>query len=755
MLFQRFFLFSLTIVMPLCFQAQNYHLSNGIAASDDTGKLLKSAWAGGNNNTQFGNLDLNFDGKKDLVVFNRDGEKFSVYLNTGNVGEVRYEYSAAFESRFDSCKCIQWMLIKDYNGDGREDIFCGAGSGENIAVYKNIVYGGDSVGFELTYDRLKSLSNTLQNLYQDRTDIPAIVDVDYDGDLDIISTQAGFNLVALHRNRAMENFGNPDTLVYVKDSFCWGHFIESSSTNLLTVADTIFCPRGGDGGGTGDSRHSGTTLLVLDTDGDSLVECLIGDVSYPTAALLKNGGEIDHAFMTSVEYNYPQADSSIDVQLFPSFFHLDLNNDQIRDLVVTPNEPIAGENINGSVIYLNEGLDDVVDFRFNGRGFITGDHLDVGEKASPAFFDYNNDGLIDFVLGGGLTIYKFQDTFKMEIQFHLYENTGTPEKPAFKLKSRDYLGLNSLTPQIYFAAPAFGDLDGDGDKDLVLGNSLGTLFYFQNVAAPGTPANFQLSTDPFLRDINGDSLDVGSLSGPTFYDIDKDGDLDLFVGNAFGQIYFYQNNGGPTSPQLSFVTNQWGQIKEANQYGSFFSGGAKPFFANIDEDTNDELLVGSEAGFVSIYEDFSQALTDTVPRTGYLLDYRFGWFAAPAAAVLDTSGKNTLLVGNERGGVMLVSKNPNTTGPLATERELYREKVKVFPNPTQGWVEVVWDIPGFAPQQSEITVFTAMGQKVSETKGFGSTFRINLSGQASGMYFLRINSGGHTGQVKVWVGGGE
>ncbi|MEZ4827232.1 MAG: T9SS type A sorting domain-containing protein [Bacteroidia bacterium] len=742
-------LLSLAIVMPLFSVAQNYHLSNGIPVSDDNGQPLAYPWAGGNNNIQFGDIDLNNDGKKDLVVFNRDGEKFSVYVNTGNAGETRYEYAQNLASRFDSCHCTQWMLLEDYNGDGREDVFCGAGSGENIALYKNTVYPGDSVGFVLAYDRLKSLSNNLQTLYQDRTDIPAIVDVDFDGDLDVIATQAGFNIVALHRNRAMEDFGTLDTMVFVKESFCWGHFNESSSSNQLTVADTTFCPRGGDGG-VGGSRHSGTTLLVFDADGDSLVECLIGDVSYPTAALLKNDGELDHAFMTAVEYDYPQADSSIDVQLFPAFYLVDVNNDNIRDLLVAPNEPVAGENINGSVLYLNFGLDNVVDFRFEERGFITGDHIDVGEKSAPAFFDYNNDGLMDLVVGGGITIYKFQDTFKMEIQFHLYENVGTPEVPSFKLKNRDYLGLNSLTPQIYFAAPAFGDLDGDGDQDLVLGNSLGTLFYFQNVAAPGTPANFQLASDPFIRDINGDSVDVGSLSGPTFYDIDKDNDLDLFVGNAFGQIYFYKNNGGPTSLQLSLETNQWGQIKESNAFGSFFSGGAKPFFVNIDEDSDEELLVGSEQGKVSIYEDFTNGLTGVIPRTGYLSDYQFGWFSAPAAVRFDTTQKATLLIGNERGGLMLVTHRPDSNQTSSISPALSIGRINIFPNPTSGIVEVEWESRN---AESEITIFTAMGQMVRRAGVRGNQYQLDLSGYPAGIYFLRINSGGRTGLAKVVLTG--
>ncbi|MEZ4847102.1 MAG: hypothetical protein R3B93_00410 [Bacteroidia bacterium] len=72
---------------------------------------------------------------------------------------------------------------------------------------------------------------------------------------------------------------------------------------------------------------------------------------------------------------------------------LNVDNDNIRDLVITPNETIIGENVNGSVVYLNHGLDNNLIFGLY-RGFITSKHVDVGFRSVPELFDYNGDGLM-------------------------------------------------------------------------------------------------------------------------------------------------------------------------------------------------------------------------------------------------------------------------------------------------------------------------------------------------------------------------
>ena len=725
----------------MALSGQEYRLSNNIAVLDFGGKSLSQAWAGGNNNNQFSDIDLDFDGKKDMVIFNRDGATFTAYLNKGNTGEINYEYSPKYSAAFDSCNCTQWALLEDFNCDGREDVFCGYGAGENFQVYKNVVYGGDSIGFEVEASPLLSLSDTPKNMYQDRTDLPAIVDVDYDGDLDVITSQSGFNLFALHRNVSVEDYGNCDTLAYEKQSFCWGHFYEDNNTNALFVADTIFCPRGnGNAQGPSGSRHSGSSLLVLDTNADSLVDLMIGDISYSTANVLYNNGEIDHAFMDSVEYIYPQADSAIDVFLFPGFFHLDVDNDNIRDLVVSSNESLIGENVHGSVLYLNHGLDNHVDFRFSGRGFMTSDQIDVGFRSVPEFFDYNNDGLKDLLVGGGAAYVRDGDTTVMQKQFHLFENVGTSDVPVFELIDSTYLDLENLPIPIFNASPAFGDLDGDGDDDMIIGNVQGTLIYFQNIAAPNSPANFSLANDFFLRDINGDSIDVGSHSAPELVDIDNDGDLDVFVGEIFGNITFFQNNGDAMQPQFAEVTDEWGFVKVTNAFGSLFSGHAKPEFFDYDKDGELELLVGAESGEIIVYDDLSNALTDTLQPSGAFMDYDAGEYAAPELAIIDSSGNPTMIVGNGRGGLLQFDFiRPKDTMQVSTfEPKDIEPSYKLFPNPSSGRFFVEFNEASQMQGQHEALIFNSVGQLVSKAQSGNARMTIDLSGLSQGIYYAKI-----------------
>ena len=85
-------------------------------------------------------------------------------------------------------------------------------------------------------------------------------------------------------------------------------------------------------------------------------------------------------------------------------------------------------------------------------------------------------------------------------------------------------------------APAFLDYDRDGDKDLIVGNGVGKLEYFERTG----DSSFDEQTgvkNPF------DEIDVGTDSTPVVVDYDGDGDLDVVVGNQDGALKYYQNNG--------------------------------------------------------------------------------------------------------------------------------------------------------------------------------------------------------------------
>ncbi|TAE53919.1 MAG: T9SS C-terminal target domain-containing protein, partial [Bacteroidetes bacterium] len=690
------------------------------------------------------------DGQLDLVVFERDGATFTPYINEGLPGQIKYRYAPEFASRFDSCKCVQWALLVDYNCDGDVDIFCGRGSGQNFRVYENVVYNGDSVGFVMRYDPLLSMSNTLLNLYQTRTDMPGITDIDYDGDIDIVATQNGFNRLALHRNMAMERFGRCDTLIYERETSCWGYFSESNVDNTVILFDSLFCPNSTgevEENPDGSSRHEGTTILILDTDADSLKDVLLGDVSYSNAVAVFNGGTMYNAYMDSLEVRYPLQDSAIDVDVFPAFFHVDVNNDKSRDLLVAPNIKIGSENVNGTALYLNNGADNNVDFQFAGRSFLPSTQIDAGDATSPAFIDYNADGLKDLLLGGSYAYYNTLADSILTYELHLYKNIGSAQAPAFQLLTRDYVNVSFVLPALSAISPAAGDLDGDGDPDLLLGNQRGTLYYYRNIAPPGQPANFTPVPGQLLKDANLTAIDAGSASAPELFDIDNDGDLDLFIGNQAGQIVFYRNTGTAANAQFTIETAKWGDIQLSNEFNSPFSGFAKPRFANIDNDPEMEFLAGEETGFIEIYDNIAQAGINPLVKSGDLFGFDFGAMAAPAAAVLDTSGKLTWVVGNARGGLMLFSTGEEPASTAAID-PAPAWQVNAYPNPADNELNVSWDWKGNLVQ---VQLLNLLGQtlRVEEVRAEGIS--LDISNLASGWYLLRIQADGRFATLKVRV----
>jgi hypothetical protein len=100
------------------------------------GETLVNAWAGGLNNPQFNHMDVNFDCVKDLVIFDRASNVVRVYLNDGVVDNPSYKYAPEY-ARFFPDDIVHFMLLRDYNQDGKEDIFT-SNSTTQMRVYRNV-----------------------------------------------------------------------------------------------------------------------------------------------------------------------------------------------------------------------------------------------------------------------------------------------------------------------------------------------------------------------------------------------------------------------------------------------------------------------------------------------------------------------------------------------------------------------------------------------------------------------------------------
>ena len=91
------------------------------------------------------------------------------------------------------------------------------------------------------------------------------------------------------------------------------------------------------------------------------------------------------------------------------------------------------------------------------------------------------------------------------------------------------------------SSPATADLDGDGDLDALIGERFGSTLYFENTGSATSPAFAAPVTNPF-----GLSA-VGSNSTPATADLDGDGDLDAFIGEDYGETFFFENIAVTTS----------------------------------------------------------------------------------------------------------------------------------------------------------------------------------------------------------------
>ena len=289
-----------------------------------------------------------------------------------------------------------WVLTADYNLDGKFDIFTAHQDG--ILVYTNVSDPANGLAFEL-FQGPNPIRSTIPGSNQQiievlEIDIPVIVDMDNDGDLDILAFNTLGTLIDYHKNLSIETFGHSDSLTFILEESCWGHIMEDDVD--FTISTGVFCKNGVVSGGGG--LHAGSSMLALDMDGDGDKELALGDIGSSGMLLLTNGGDQDHADVSAVSSSFP-ASNVINLDIFPAAYHLDLNNDGVRDLIISPNSPLNAENVSVGWYYSNNGNDSVPSFSFFRDNLFVDEMVDVGTNSSPYLFDYDQDGKTDLLIG--------------------------------------------------------------------------------------------------------------------------------------------------------------------------------------------------------------------------------------------------------------------------------------------------------------------------------------------------------------------
>ena len=471
----------------------------------ENGSLIKNPFTGGLNSCQLSNIDLNNDGKKDIFVFERVGDRVLCFLNNNDGVGADFDYSKDYSKNFPELN--KWALLVDFNCDGKEDIFTYNDS--YVKVYKNTSQG-ENLSFQIvTHALISDLGPILSAIIISEVDIPSFVDVDGDQDIDVLTFKQSGGYIEYHQNQSQELYGNCDSLVFELKTDCWGEFFEGLNTYEFNSCNEDAIIRQSENRSFG--AHSGSSSLAIDMDGDNDMDLILGDVSFDNLNLLINGGDSQDASMISVNQDFPIGNGSnisAEINTFPAAFYLDVNNDNFKDLVISPNIDNNSENFESIMVFLNTTEEDNLTFEFSQKDFLQDNTLDFGSGAYPAVIDYNNDGLKDLLIGN----YGYFNNNNPISQLALLRNIGSQNEPNFEVVDRDFGGLSTialdtiLNETVKGIFPTLADLDNDGDDDMVVGDNNGKIHYFKNNASAGQDALFE------LENVNFFNIDIGMIN---------------------------------------------------------------------------------------------------------------------------------------------------------------------------------------------------------------------------------------------------
>jgi hypothetical protein len=748
----------------------------------DSVNTYKYPWTGGLNSAHFNSIDLNFDGIKDLVIFDVHTERVLPFINVGTPNQPNYLYAPQYDRFFP--KITGWMRMRDFDGDGKEDIFCYAYGA--IRVYKN-VSSNDTLKFSLHTPILMAWEGMFPtNIMVTDFDFPSIEDMDGDGDLDIV-VPAGLGGSTMHhyKNLAIEKTGFSDTLWYVLNSRCYGWFAENDTSNELYLnIDTIspnmvhYCLPGlrkGEVKVGGGAKHTGASLTMLDLNGDNLMDILLGDTDYPNVAALILQGHVDTPRVVSYVTHFPAYDVPIELYSLATVDYIDVDNDGKRDLLVGALDPSwevpKAENREGVWWYKNTGTAANPVFSLQTRSFLQDQMIDVGSNSHPVLFDYNNDGLLDLFVGTfgwrdsswmdpGLNLYS-----RYISRIYLFKNIGTATQPAFRLVDDDFANVSSLG--LVGAYPTFGDLNGDGKPDMLLGDTTGRLHLFLNTSPSGYPMVLSYSSS------NYQGIDVGQYGTPQLFDLDKDGLTDLIMGYRRGvfvdtnMIYtwrtslaYFRNTGTQSQPQFTLITDTLGGINVNDSYYHYYDGYSSPCFFR-DSSGVTQLFVGSGTGLIFYYNNIDGNLagvfgkdSNMVHTTDYDTFYSVLYLTTDDGTVLPIDMKRKsavtvgnlngdqyldLIIGNFSGGLNYFVGTPPPGIGIREVNKAFAGDVTIYPNPALYTVNVA--IAGADHSIHTVTsVYSLTGQLLQQVERQGDdVFPVNISQLTNGLYIMKID----------------
>lgn len=558
---------------------------------DENGREYAHPFLGGFDVPRPQFIDIDGDSDLDLFVQERSNDLIH-FENTGSAAVPRYEWRS---DRYRDIDIGEWYRFIDMDGDGDYDMIA-EWPYSYVRLYRN---AGSAA-----QPRLVPEADTLRDsqgraIFADRQNIANAADIDCNGLMDLFIGRVDGTITRYEETTQAD--GGVPRFRFVTDRFEGIEIVAALS---------------------GSTRHGANSMYFADVDGDADLDLFWGDFFEAGVLFIRNQGTCPNPNLRGEPEPLRRADGdTIRTSGYNVPILADIDSDGDLDLFVgiiggafNPNTTAADN------FHFYERTDS--GFALRTTRFLAG--IDVGSESTVALADIDGDGDLDMLTGSKIDRHAAQ-----RAQLYVFRNDGSAHEPRFSMA--DTLDLADS----YHYAPAAADLDGDGRVDLLLGTWNDGVLFFTNDGSPQQPQWVQDTT----RTIR---LTRGSNTTPALVDIDGDGDLDLFVGEASGTLNFYRNTGSAAAPRFELVSDEFDGIDVGRR--------SHPSFVDLDADGDLDLVVGREEGGGVVFRNDGTRADPRFVRDDALL-LPLPPLASPIFTDLDGDGRPELLSGNLSGGV--------------------------------------------------------------------------------------------------------
>lgn len=577
------------------------------AVLDRTGEAMPQPFLGGFEVPRPQLVDIDGDG--DLDLFTQEQSNALMFFE--NV-EGTFTWRT---DRWLDLPIGEWYRFTDLDGDGLPDLLAESPT-SYIRAWRH-VGTRDAPRYVIAVDSLQDSDGA--PIAADRQNILNIVDIDCNGRPDLFLGRVAGTVDRYEAVPGTERNGVPRFAMHTErfeDIEVLGPVPGGSPEESAEPARDPFALT------HGSNRHGANTLAFADIDGDGDVDLFWGDYFESGVLLMENrsaGCTVPN--MRGAHVLFPKSEP-VRTSGYNAPTLGDVTGNGFVDLLVGV--------IGGAYSPRTTSVDNLLfveqvargEFRTRTRRFVR--TLDVGSEAMPVLADLDGDGDLDLLVGN-----KIAPETDTTGTITWFENIGTPNAPQFRDR-----GFLSLRGEFHYA-PTVADLDGDGLPDLIVGTWRDQVQWWRNVGTRSAPS-YELADSALI------TLTRGSNTAPAFADLDGDGDLDLIVGEASGQLNLYRNLGTASAPRFELLSDTFQDIDVGRR--------SAPVFADLRGNGMPDLLLGSEDGDVQHWRNVSDASGVRFVREADL-SVQTGPFSTVTVGDLDGDGDLDVLVGTAAGGL--------------------------------------------------------------------------------------------------------